>query len=53
MQLKYQGQLSNSEKLNINTKLEAINEKQKYIYYYGIKKVQYTIKTQGTLLFKT
>lgn len=65
--IKHQGQLSSSEKLNLNTKLEAINEKHKLfflpesrtgelsynIYYYGIKEVQYTIKSSGILIVQS
>lgn len=62
--IKHQGQLSNSEKLDLNTKLEGINEKHKLlflpesragelsynIYYYGTKEVQYTVKSSGNLI---
>lgn len=65
--IKHQGQLSNSEKLDLNTKLEEINEKHKLlflpesrtgelsynIYYYGTKEVQYTIKSSGNFIVQS
>ncbi len=61
--IKHQSQLSNTEKLNLNTKLVGI-EKHKLlfmpkprtgelsynIYYYGTKDVQYTIKSSGNFI---
>lgn len=65
--IKHQGQLSNLEKLDLNTKLEGINEKHKLlflpdsrtgevsynIYYYGTKDVQYTVKSSGKLIVQS
>lgn len=65
--IKHQGQLSNSEKLDLNAKLEGINEKHKLlflpesrtgelsynIYYYGTKEVQYTIKSSGNFMVQS